>query len=334
MHFWIDKRSPQACIYSGSRARVAASLGTNSSNFGVSQLTAGRRIPRSATKSMVTPIHRFPTVECTRPHLYRNQSQQQQSPNSISHQTHNFHHLGTSAQHHSSSSASANQYSIHRVYNKYGYLYIIDFFFFDTFLAHFSFSSHTYSSQSNPVDTNNSSATGTTTNTTMISAISSRPSHHVQLLAAGSRVGGSEESQLLPTHLKFGMWASLVLATIFVTSAKFYLDHQGTGLEVLLFCAFSATFFLAACTISICRRPGPSREPSINTAHTIQTQTDQLSSVEPIVQNNYDAIAVAQIHHQQAIAPPPPYHIAILLPDNAKEQPDEAPPPSYDKIII
>uniref|UniRef100_A0A336KQC9 CSON009179 protein n=1 Tax=Culicoides sonorensis TaxID=179676 RepID=A0A336KQC9_CULSO len=307
MHFWIDKRSPQACIYSGSRARVAASLGTNSSNFGVSQLTAGRRIPRSATKSMVTPIHRFPTVECTRPHLYRNQSQQQQSPNSISHQTHNFHHLGTSAQHHSSSSASANQYSIHRVYNN---------------------------SQSNPVDTNNSSATGTTTNTTMISAISSRPSHHVQLLAAGSRVGGSEESQLLPTHLKFGMWASLVLATIFVTSAKFYLDHQGTGLEVLLFCAFSATFFLAACTISICRRPGPSREPSINTAHTIQTQTDQLSSVEPIVQNNYDAIAVAQIHHQQAIAPPPPYHIAILLPDNAKEQPDEAPPPSYDKIII
>lgn len=118
----------------------------------------------------------------------------------------------------------------------------------------------------------------------MISAITSRPSHHVQLLAAGSRVGGSEESQLLPTHLKFGMWASLALATIFVTSAKFYFDHQGTGLEVLLFCAFSATFFLAACTVSICRRPGPSRDPAINTAHTIQTQTDQLSSVEPIVQ--------------------------------------------------
>lgn len=33
-------------------------------------------------------------------------------------------------------------------------------------------------------------------------------------------------------------------------------------------------------------------------------------------QNNYDAIAVAQVHHQQAIAPPPPYHIAILLPGN------------------
>lgn len=30
---------------------------------------------------------------------------------------------------------------------------------------------------------------------------------------------------------------------------------QGTGLEVLSFCAFSALFFFAACTISMCRRP-------------------------------------------------------------------------------
>lgn len=132
MHFWIDKRSPQACIYS--RSRVAASLGTNGNNFGVSQLTAGRRIPRSATKSMVTPIHRFPTVECTRPHLYRNQHTQQQSPSSLSHQsqnnpshTHQQNHFNFSGspnqpnhhhQHnHSTSSSSTNQYSIHRVYN-------------------------------------------------------------------------------------------------------------------------------------------------------------------------------------------------------------------------
>lgn len=126
MHFWIDKRSPQACIYSGSRARVAASLGTNSNNFGLSQLTAGRRIPRSATKSMVTPIHRFPTVECTRPHIYRNQqspsSLSQQSQNSShSHQQNHFNYSGpqptTQQNHHNhSTSSSANQYSIHRVY--------------------------------------------------------------------------------------------------------------------------------------------------------------------------------------------------------------------------
>lgn len=109
----------------------------------------------------------------------------------------------------------------------------------------------------------------------MISAISSRPTVHI----ASSR--GIHEPQLLPTHLKFGLWAALALATIFVTSAKFYFDHQGTGLEVLIFCAFSATFFLAACTVSICRRPTNSlREQGINNAHTIQTQTEQIASVE------------------------------------------------------
>lgn len=30
---------------------------------------------------------------------------------------------------------------------------------------------------------------------------------------------------------------------------------------------------------------------------------------------------------------PPPYHIAILLPENSK-QPEESPPPSYDKLVI
>lgn len=32
-------------------------------------------------------------------------------------------------------------------------------------------------------------------------------------------------------------------------------------------------------------------------------------------------------------AQPPPYHIAILLPENSK-QPEESPPPSYDKLVI
>lgn len=66
--------------------------------------------------------------------------------------------------------------------------------------------------------------------------------------------GGTNDPQLLPAHLKCGMWASLALASVFVAGAKFYFDHQGTGLEVLIFCAFSATFFIFACTVSLCRR--------------------------------------------------------------------------------
>jgi len=34
------------------------------------------------------------------------------------------------------------------------------------------------------------------------------------------------DAQLLPTHLKCGIWASLALATVFVAGAKFYFDHQ------------------------------------------------------------------------------------------------------------
>lgn len=161
------------------------------------------------------------------------------------------------------------------------------------------------------------------------------------------------DSQLLPSHLKCGMWASLVLASVFVAGAKFYFDHQGTGLEVLIFCAFSATFFLAACTVSLCRLPrdlATSPSPSLDghsrtldghihhhhhhQQHSNQHQNHQLYA------HNSDQILEVPItqhqHHLTAIsAPPPPYHIAILLPENSKDiQPDETPPPSYDKILI
>lgn len=111
----------------------------------------------------------------------------------------------------------------------------------------------------------------------MISAITTRPSITI---AASS----SHETQLLPSHLKFGLWASLALATIFVTSAKFYFDHQGTGLEVLIFCAFSATFFLLACTASLWKKPTVEGDSLPNAGHTIQTQTEQIVTVDPPVQ--------------------------------------------------
>jgi hypothetical protein len=51
---------------------------------------------------------------------------------------------------------------------------------------------------------------------------------------------------------------------------------QGTGLEVLIFCAFSATFFLAACTVSLYRRP---RDLSLNPNLDIDpfSHSDQIS---------------------------------------------------------
>lgn len=60
MHFWIDKRS-QSCGFG--RARVAASLSGTGLGF-------GHHPRRMGGKSMLTPIHRFPAVDCRpyRPH--------------------------------------------------------------------------------------------------------------------------------------------------------------------------------------------------------------------------------------------------------------------------
>lgn len=52
---------------------------------------------------------------------------------------------------------------------------------------------------------------------------------------------------------------------------------QGTGLEVLIFCAFSATFFLAACTVSLCRRPRDLQMPVNNVISETISNGDQSS---------------------------------------------------------
>jgi hypothetical protein len=94
-------------------------------------------------------------------------------------------------------------------------------------------------------------------------------------------VARSQDQQLLPTHLKCGMWASLALATVFVAGAKFYFDHQDTGLEVLIFCAFSATFFMTACGVSLCKRPidsnvGPIYDQTLNSdQNSLQVRRDK-----------------------------------------------------------
>lgn len=158
------------------------------------------------------------------------------------------------------------------------------------------------------------------------------------------------DSQLLPSHLKCGMCASLVLASVFVAGAKFYFDHQGTGLEVLIFCAFSATFFLAACMVSLCRIPKgllPTRTDGrgavchsrgVNaSAGNASNCMLELSDVRYIDERQVEITAATAA---AAAAGPPPYHIAILLPEQTptalgKQLPlDESPPPSYDKILV
>lgn len=59
----------------------------------------------------------------------------------------------------------------------------------------------------------------------------------------------------------------------------FCIVFQGTGLEVLIFCTFSGTFFLAACTVSLCRRPS-----NINTPTPQVSASPNPNDIEPILQ--------------------------------------------------
>ncbi|XP_053670666.1 uncharacterized protein LOC128720991 [Anopheles nili] len=383
MHFWIDKRS-QTCGFG--RARVAASLsGGSGLGFG-----HPRRVPR---KSMVTPIHRFQTIDCSRPHFYRQQQQQQsqtnpsvpsgtyhsspqtQPPTAHQHQQphqhqphvqqqhfhqqlHNSHHNPNLAQNQSLTlqSQHGNQQQVHQVqlhasghYNSHSNILSAPTTYSQPSPSLQQSSSSNAHNYHVPVSMNHiysasTQSSGADIDHNNINLGISSIGQHVQ-----SHVG--HDAQLLPAHLKCGMWASLALATVFVAGAKFYFDHQGTGLEVLIFCAFSATFFLAACTVSLWRRPRDVHISSNNVISETVSNAEQGS-----LQNNAEIMSshpspllngsvgsgplgglgtenIQQASMANAVAPPPPYHIAILLPEATKET-EETPPPSYDKIVI
>lgn len=186
-------------------------------------------------------------------------------------------------------------------------------------------------------------------------AATAATSHTNQLQQQHHALLQHADSQLLPSHLKCGMCASLVLASVFVAGTKFYFDHQGTGLEVLIFCAFSATFFLAACMVSLCRIPkGLLSSAGRAEARAAVCHSRGVNSTVPELDENASRACVYQMRvpfQEQpltagsppaaaATAGPPPYHIAILLPEQTpaalgKQLPlDESPPPSYDKILV
>ncbi|XP_055313607.1 uncharacterized protein LOC129574947 isoform X2 [Sitodiplosis mosellana] len=278
MHFWIDKRS-QACGFGRARA-----------GFGYDFYHPPRR-----NKSMLTPVHRFPNVDCrnvNRPNVHR--------PNvhrSNHHQEHHQHH--TSRAHHEIQTHA-------EVNTQHSYGEPADYSVIQQYQSHL------------PIELEQG--------TLGLNAI--RPSNEIltddraTLSVNVADAVNSTDSQILPSHLKCGMWASLALATVFLAA------FQGSGLEILIFCAFSATFFVAACTVSLCRRPN-------NNSFNLNIPAPQLSAVT----TNVNDIEIAHLDQHEPhvpnvidpIAPPPPYHIAILN-DNPKI--DDSPPPSYDKLII
>ncbi|XP_037812805.1 homeobox protein 13 [Lucilia sericata] len=207
-----------------------------------------------------------------------------------------------------------------------------------------------YSSVSaNPRTTYTNSALQTTTTNLQL--------HHHQHSSRQRRNTRSIEStdlQFLPLHLKCGIFASLVLAIAFIVGIKVYFDNHGTKFEVGLFWLLTATFVFAFCFVSICKVPRVlfASTTSSRSNSRDQTRGDRCSMDDAVARgsmvNSIDDVVITGLHEFQqeqiqsininAQAGPPPYHIAILLPETkAKEDIstlEESPPPSYDKILI
>lgn len=303
MHFWIDKRS-QTCGFSG-RHRVPSSISGGGGGgfghraapaFGVSGLcslsTARNCHSQAHVKLMVTPVHRFQSIE----------------------------------------SVAGNRAQSHHQH------------------AHHQRSHH----QPQPAPRH----------ATLVSSSSggAAPHHSSSVPVSGSLVqdvdvGAGvyiEHPQLLqvpqvPTaagKLKCGMWASFAIVTVFMVGAKFYFNNQSTGMEVLIFCSLLVVVLFAGCTVSLCEAVSgpqpplspPPLPPSLAVAAAAPQATASVPSVEEL------RLAADPTPLELCAQPPPPYHIAVLLPQHAPPQmprsrhiiaPDDSdsPPPSYDKAV-
>lgn len=127
------------------------------------------------------------------------------------------------------------------------------------------------------------------------------------------------DAELASYRLRCGVWITFVLAAGFVAAAKFYFGDKGQGIEIFIFWGL-LTLSLFACLYSIlyCRNQRNSHEEH-------QIQEEHITSTTTMPNENIRPISIIRQN------PPPPYHIAILIPPSNAS--DEAPPPSYDKVM-
>lgn len=139
---------------------------------------------------------------------------------------------------------------------------------------------------------------------------------------------------------------SIFLRSLFVSvfnRLPFIFALQGPGLEIFVFCGL-LILLLSACLYTIfCRRHGHSHHHhhhGCRSEHSVRMQEDHIvaltnaSGISEGVGIGRTTATVPPVTMRQN-PPPPPYHIAILIPPPPPPPAslDEAPPPSYDKVI-
>ncbi|GLV46792.1 uncharacterized protein CBL_20938 [Carabus blaptoides fortunei] len=170
--------------------------------------------------------------------------------------------------------------------------------------------------------------------------------------ATGPAGPGHHHHHVLPAgKLKCGMWASFAIVTVFMAGAKFYFNNQSTGMEVLIFCSLLVVVLFAGCTVSLCEAVTAAPPATTAVMDTIHVPPVHPQDVESSTQASTEDLSVLGLQvppsqpmmiHNQPEPPPPPYHIAVLLPQqqqrlrhhqSQQQIIDDSPPPSYDKAV-
>jgi hypothetical protein len=119
----------------------------------------------------------------------------------------------------------------------------------------------------------------------------------------------------LPLQIICGICIMFATALVLL---KLYFDNEMTGVQLLSFGSISIAFLICTTTISILRM----RKNRLNLSRRNEVFTETI--IEPMGQQ-----ITIQLQSCGSLEPPPPYNVAINLPEK-----QSSPPPSYEKIHI
>lgn len=145
-------------------------------------------------------------------------------------------------------------------------------------------------------------------------------------VADSSEVGHRIVANWLPIYIKIAFQALFLL--FILVSLGICSNNQLNGLSMLVFGITCFVFFIITTTISIKRM-----RKNLFFDQRIQNETFTETIIEPAINNQMATHSVSC----ETIEPPPPYALAIKLPEKKSTshyKAQESPPPSYEKISI
>ncbi|XP_044252955.1 uncharacterized protein LOC123003945 [Tribolium madens] len=128
---------------------------------------------------------------------------------------------------------------------------------------------------------------------------------------------------------KCGVWVFFAIVTFFLAGAKYYFHGVNIGMEAFAFCSLLVIILIIGGLVSL-------YEAITATANAPQEEN---VAVAPVTdqEDTHNQVPSSLMPPAAAELPPPPYHIAIMLPSqNDTESVQiirDSPPPSYEKAV-